>query len=37
MSIGLLRKLQNLLPGAALITISNAFIRPHRDYGDAPL
>ena len=31
---GLLRKLQNLLPRAALITIYKAFSRPHLDYGD---
>ena len=33
--IGLLRKLQNFLPRAALITIHKVFIRLHRDYGDA--
>ena len=33
-TIRLLRKLQNLLPRAALITIYKAFIRPHLDYGD---
>ena len=33
-TIGLLRKLQNSLPRAALITISKVFIRPHLDYGD---
>ena len=33
-TIGLLRKLQNLLPRAALITIYKAFVRPHLDYGD---
>ena len=33
-AIGLLRKLQNLLPRAALTTIYKAFVRPHRDYGD---
>ena len=33
-TIGLLRKLQNFLPKAALITIYKAFIRPHLDYGD---
>ena len=33
-TIGLLRKLQNLLPRAALTTIYKAFVRPHRDYGD---
>ena len=31
---GLLRKLQNLLPRAALISIYKAFMRPHFDYGD---
>ena len=33
-TIGLLRKLQNLLPRTALITIYKAFLRPHLDYGD---
>ena len=33
-TIGILRKLQNFLPSAALITIYKAFIRPHLDYGD---
>ena len=33
-TIGLLCKLHNFLPRAALITIYNAFIRPHLDYGD---
>ena len=33
-TIGLLRKLQNLLPKTALITIYKAFVRPHLDYGD---
>ena len=33
-SIGLLRKLQNLLPRRSLITIYKYFIRPHIDYGD---
>ena len=33
-TIGILRKLQKLLPRTALITIYNAFIRPHLDYGD---
>ena len=32
--IGLLRKLDNFLPRAALITIYKAFFRPHVDYGD---
>ena len=30
----LLRKLQNLLPRAALITLYKSFIRPYLDYGD---
>ena len=33
-TIGLLHKLQSLLPRAALITIYKAFVRPHLDYGD---
>ena len=33
-TLGILRKLQNLLPRSALITIYKAFIRPHLDYGD---
>ena len=33
-AIGLLRKLQNLLPRTALITIYKAFVRPQLDYGD---
>ena len=33
-TIGLLRKLQNLLPRAILITEYKAFIRLHLDYGD---
>ena len=33
-TIGLLRKLQNLLPREALTTIYKAFVRPHLDYGD---
>ena len=33
-TLGLLRKLQNLLPRSALITIYKAFVRPHLDYGD---
>ena len=32
-TIGLLRKLHNVLPRPALITIYKAFIRPHLDYG----
>ena len=33
-TISLLRKLQNNLPRAPLITIYKSFIRPHLDYGD---
>ena len=33
-TIGLLRKLQNILPRSALLTIYKSFIRPHIDYGD---
>ena len=33
-TIGLLRKLQGLLPRAALITIYKASVRPHLDYGN---
>ena len=33
-TIGLLRKLQNLLPRTALITIYKAFVRHRLDYGD---
>ena len=33
-AIGLLRKLQNILPRPALLTIYKCFIRPHLDYGD---
>ena len=33
-TIGFLRRLQNLLPRAALITIYKAFMRSHLDYGD---
>ena len=33
-TIGLLRKLQTLLPRAPLIAIYKSFIRPHLDYGD---
>ena len=35
-TLGLLRKLHNLLPRSALITIYKAFVRPHLDYGDIP-
>ena len=33
-TIGLLRKLQNILSRPALLTIYKCFIRPHLDYGD---
>ena len=33
-TIGLLRKLSNLLTRQALVTIYKAFVRPHLDYGD---
>ena len=33
-TIGLLRKLQNILPRPAHLTIYKCFIRPHLDYGD---
>ena len=33
-SIGLLRKLQDTLPRASLITIFKSFIGTHLDYGD---
>ena len=33
-TIGIIRKLQNLLPRSALITLYKAFVRPHLDYGD---
>ena len=33
-TIGLLRKLQNILPRPALLTIYKCFIRPHLDYDD---
>ena len=32
--MGLLHKLQQLLPRAALVTTYISFIRPHRNYGD---
>ena len=32
--MGLLDKLQSLLPRGALTTIYKAFVRPHLDYGD---
>ena len=33
-TIGLLRKLQNILPRGALFTIFKSLVRPHLDYGD---
>ena len=33
-TIGLLRKLNNLLPQSPLTTIYKSFVRPHLDYGD---
>ena len=33
-TIGLLRKVQNILPRPALLTTYKCFIRPHLDYGD---
>ena len=33
-TIGLLRKLQNILPTPALLIIYKCFIRPYLDYGD---
>ena len=33
-TIGLLRKLQNILPRPAILTIYKSFIRPHLDYSD---
>ena len=33
-TIGLLRKLQNILPRSTLLTIYKSFTRPHIDYGD---
>ena len=33
-TVGLLQKLQNILPRSALLTIYKCFIRPHLEYGD---
>ena len=33
-TIGLMRKLQSVLPRITLVTIYKAFVRPHLDYGD---
>ena len=32
--IGFIKKLNNVLPRKALLTICNSFVRPHLDYGD---
>ena len=32
--IGAIKKLQNILPRQALLTIYKSFVRPHLDYGD---
>ena len=32
--IGLLQKIQNILPRPALLTVYQCYIRPHVDYGD---
>ena len=32
--IGIVRKLQNVLPRSALLTIYKSLIKPHLDYGD---
>ena len=34
-TIGVLRKLQNILPREPLLTIYKSFVRPHLSYGDA--
>ena len=33
-TIGLLQKLQNILPSEPQLTIYKSFVRPHLDYGD---
>ena len=33
-TIGLLRKLQNILPRGSLLTIFKSFVRPYLDHGD---
>ena len=33
-TVGLLRKLSNLLPRQAILTIYKTFVRPHLQYGD---
>ena len=32
--IGVIKKLQNILPRQALLTVHKSFFRPHRNYGD---
>ena len=32
--IGMIRKLQSIIPSAALLTIYKSLLRPHLDYGD---
>ena len=32
-TIGLLRKLKNILPRASILTIFKSFVKPHVDYG----
>ena len=33
-TIGLIRKLRNVFPRPALMTVYKSFVRPHLDYGD---
>ena len=33
-TVGLLRKLENILPRGSLLTIFKSFVRSHPDYGD---
>ena len=33
-AVGIIRKLQNVLPRSALLAIYKSFIRPHLDYGE---
>ena len=33
-TVGIIRKLENVLPRSALLTIYKSFIRSHLDYGD---
>ena len=33
-TIGLLRKLEDLISRSTIITINKVFVRPHLDYGD---